>query len=30
MIDALARALIDIWERLDLPREHRAPAQMIA
>jgi 5-aminolevulinate synthase len=30
MIDALAGALIDIWERLDLPRERHAPAQMIA
>jgi 5-aminolevulinate synthase len=30
MIDALAGALLDTWERLALPRERRAPAQMIA
>jgi 5-aminolevulinate synthase len=30
MTDALAKALIDVWERLDLPREDRAPAQMSA
>jgi 5-aminolevulinate synthase len=28
MTDALAKALIDVWERLDLPREDRALAQM--
>lgn len=30
MIDALAKALIDVWKRLDLPREDRALAQMSA
>jgi 5-aminolevulinate synthase len=30
MIDALAKALLDVWERLDLPREDRALAQMSA
>jgi 5-aminolevulinate synthase len=30
LIDALAKALIDVWERLDLPREDRPLAQMSA
>jgi 5-aminolevulinate synthase len=30
MTDALAKALIDVWERLDLPHEDRALAQMSA
>jgi hypothetical protein len=30
MIDALAGALIDTWERLVLPRKRRALAQMSA
>lgn len=30
LIDALAKALIDVWERLDLPREDRTLAQMSA
>jgi 5-aminolevulinate synthase len=30
MTDALAKALIDVWERLGLPREDRALAQMSA
>jgi 5-aminolevulinate synthase len=30
MTDALAKALSDVWERLDLPREDRALAQMSA
>jgi hypothetical protein len=30
MIDALAKALIDVWERLDLPREDRAQNPPIA
>ncbi|MEH2626396.1 5-aminolevulinic acid synthase [Bradyrhizobium sp. AZCC 1719] len=30
MIEALVKALIDVWERLDLPREDRALAQMSA
>jgi 5-aminolevulinate synthase len=30
MIDALAKALTDVWDRLDLPREDRALAQMSA
>ena len=30
MIDALAKALIDVWERLALLREGRALAQMSA
>jgi len=30
MTDALAKALIDVWERLDLPREDQALAQMSA
>ena len=30
MTDALAKALINVWERLDLPREDQALAQMSA
>jgi 5-aminolevulinate synthase len=30
MTDALAKALIDVWQRLNLPREDRAFAQMSA
>jgi 5-aminolevulinate synthase len=30
MTDALAKALIDVWERLNLPRENRALAHMSA